>query len=126
MLKFTNTEKTCALFNGMFITLESPQNWSSIGDSQVRQAVLDYLSEGNTADNYSVSQDELAIQALLELDNEAISVAKLDPVIIYLATHTPDECASYIQANVTSMATAIPILKKFAIALCVLVRDKLR
>lgn len=49
MLKFTNTEKTAALFNNMSFSLTSPENWASIGDGPTREAVLAYLSAGNNS-----------------------------------------------------------------------------
>ena len=49
-------------------------------------------------------------------------VARAEPVIQYLRTHTPDECEAYVQANVTDLATARQMLRKFAVALCVLAR----
>ena len=48
MLKFTNHERTCAVFNGAGITLAAPGDWSSIGDAPTRDAVAKWLAEGNT------------------------------------------------------------------------------
>lgn len=51
MLKFTNTTKTAAAFNGAFFSLEAPEDWASIGDGPTRQAVLAWLAEGNTPES---------------------------------------------------------------------------
>lgn len=47
MLKFTNTQKTAAVFNGAYFGLESPEDWKSIGDGPTREAVLAWLAKGN-------------------------------------------------------------------------------
>jgi len=48
MLKYTNTEKTSATFNGASFGIDAPENWASIGDTPTREAVLAWLAEGNT------------------------------------------------------------------------------
>jgi hypothetical protein len=61
-----------------------------------------------------------------EAHTAAKDAAKLDAVIQYLVTHTPDECAQYVQDNVTDLASAKAFLKKVAKALSVLARRELR
>lgn len=73
-----------------------------------------------------------------QADLEAKAYAKLDPVIQYLVSHTPAECAQAIRdfidsASVTNLATAQACLGRietrmaqFAKALSVLAREKLR
>lgn len=56
----------------------------------------------------------------------AANSAKSDNVIQYLVTHTPAECAQYVQDNVTDLASAKAFLKKVAMALSVLARRELR
>lgn len=56
----------------------------------------------------------------------AANSAKSDNVIQYLVTHTPAECAQYVQDNVTDLASAKAFLKKVAMALSVLGRRELR
>lgn len=51
---------------------------------------------------------------------DARDYARADNVINYLRTHTPQECETYVQKNVTDLASAKALLKKFAIALCVI------
>lgn len=48
MLKYTNTAKTAAQFNGAFFQLAAPEDWKSIGDGPTRDAVLAWLAKGNT------------------------------------------------------------------------------
>lgn len=48
MLKFNNIDKTSATFDGVTLALASPEDWESIGDTPTREAVLHWLSEGNT------------------------------------------------------------------------------
>jgi hypothetical protein len=52
--------------------------------------------------------------------------AKTDTVIQYLRDHTVAECEAYVQANVTDLASARALMKKFAVALCVLAKQSLR
>lgn len=66
-----------------------------------------------------VSEEETA-------DAAAAAVAKADGVVQYLCSHTPAECEAYVQANVTDLASARQMLKKFAVALCVLAKQNLR
>jgi hypothetical protein len=57
---------------------------------------------------------------------DAKAAAKADNVIQYLRDHTPAECEAYVQANVTDLASARALMKKFAVALCVLSKQSLR
>lgn len=52
MLKYTNTQKTAAQFNGAFFSLAAPEDFESIGDGPTRRAVLDWLAAGNTPELY--------------------------------------------------------------------------
>lgn len=75
MLKFTNTDKTSAQFNNVFITLTTPENWASIGDSPTREAVLAYLKAGNTAqlvDTPSLATLKQAFILKVDADIDAI------------------------------------------------------
>jgi len=73
-----------------------------------------------------LSQDEIDARVQINADVAAIDSAKLDAVIQYLVTHTPDECAQYVQDNVTDLASAKAFLKNVAKALSVLARKELR
>lgn len=57
------------------------------------------------------------------LDKQA---AQADTVIQFLLTHTPAECSAFVGTNVTNLATAVNMLQKFSIALCVLAKSNLR
>lgn len=61
-----------------------------------------------------------------EIDQQAVQSAKADPVIQYLVNHTPDECFNKVQADVTDLASAKQMLGRFARALSVIAREKLR
>lgn len=61
-----------------------------------------------------------------QADAIAHAEAKADTVVQYLRDHTPAECESYVQINVTDLASARQMLKKFAVALCVLAKQNLR
>lgn len=48
MIKFTNQERTSAIFNeSTFISLSAPEDWDSIGDGPTREAVKAWLAAGN-------------------------------------------------------------------------------
>lgn len=51
---------------------------------------------------------------------------KADAVTQYLVNHTAAECATYVQTNVTDLASARTMLMKFAMVLSVLARQTLR
>ncbi len=70
--------------------------------------------------------EHLAAMAQREADLAAKASAKADNVIQYLVTHTPEECAQYVQDNVVDLASARAFLKKVAMALSVLARRDLR
>lgn len=52
MLKFANAQKTAATFDGLFLTLSDPEDWSSIGDAPTREAVIAWLDAGNVAEPF--------------------------------------------------------------------------
>ena len=60
------------------------------------------------------------------LDGATGNVYNGEAAIVYLVTHTPAECAAYVEANVTNLAQAKVMLGKFAMALSVLARRELR
>lgn len=70
------------------------------------------------------ASDPARLQALA--DAQAKASAQADNVIQYLINHTPAECDSYVQTNVTDLASAKAFLRKVAIALCVLAKMELR
>lgn len=68
----------------------------------------------------------LAPSAQEAAEAEAHAEAKADAVVQYLRDHTPAECEDYVQANVTDLASARALMKKFAVVLCVLAKQSLR
>lgn len=89
-----------------------------IGCVEITQAEADILN--------APTPEQVAQQAQALADKQQADAVKADNVIQYLVTHTPAECAAYVGSNVTNLATAVTMLQKFAIALCVLSKDKLR
>lgn len=68
-----------------------------------------------------------AAQRALQIDELAArESAKTDLVVRYLRDHTPAECVSYVQTNVTDLASAKDLLKKYAVILCVLAKQNFR
>ena len=84
--------------------------------SGVHGAIAPYVKSAET-----IAAEATAIAKELELNT-----TKADAVIQYLITHTPAECAAYVQTNVTNLATAVSFLSKVAMALSILAKDKLR
>lgn len=70
--------------------------------------------------------EQAASQAQAVADANEKASAKADSVVTYLINHTPAECAAYVQANVTNLATARDLMAKLAMALCVLSKQGLR
>lgn len=52
--------------------------------------------------------------------------AKADNVVQYLRDHTVAECVQYVETNVTNLASAKDMLKRFAAVLCVLCKQEFR
>lgn len=69
---------------------------------------------------------EQAAQALAAADAADLATAKADSVVRYIVTRTPAEINTYVQTNVTNLATAKDLIAKLAVAVSVLAKDKLR
>ena len=69
---------------------------------------------------------EVAAQAEIDDDLAAHDAAKVNPVIAYLATHTPAQITAKVQADVVSLATARDMLTHLAVAVGVMARRQLR
>lgn len=74
----------------------------------------------------NAEQREAAKLAQQQADAAALEAVKADQVIRYLVTHTPAECAQYVQTNVTNLATAKDVLGKLAMAVSVLAKKEFR
>ena len=86
--------------------------------TEITDAEADALT-APTPEQSAAAQQAAAAQAAKE-------EAKADNVVQYLRDHTPAECEAYVQANVTDLASARDLLKKFAVVLCVLAKQTLR
>lgn len=84
------------------------------------------LVEANIQPIPPPTQEELDAIAQAEADAAAKTAAKADNVVKYLRDHTPAECVDYVNTNVTDLASAKQLMKKFAVVLCVLSKQNLR
>lgn len=89
-----------------------------------QKAAAQAIADGWDFDVPSAAEaaDIAAAQAL----TQCLEIAKADTVVQYLRDHTTAECEAYVQANVTDLASARQMLKKFAVALCILAKQNLR
>jgi hypothetical protein len=84
------------------------------------------ITDGEAAELTKPTPEQIAAAAQAAADAAAKAEAKADAVIQYLRDHTPAECEAYVQAQVTDLASARALMKKFAVALCVLSKQSLR
>lgn len=103
----------------------------AIGKQKFEQLYMRYVQRWKAAGTPPIRTpaqitEDNAAQLENSNDNLAREFTKIDPVIRYLVTHTPAECAAYVQLNVTNLATAKDMLAKFAMALSVLARQQLK
>lgn len=95
------------------------------GQSQVIQLTAEEEADAIARHNATESI-EAPKRAQAAADAAAKAEAKADNIVQYLRDHTPDECAQYVQNNVTDLASAKAFLKKVAIVLCALSKESLR
>jgi len=84
------------------------------------------LVESNIQPIPPPTPEQVAAAAQAAADEEAKAEAKADNVVQYLRDHTPAECVDYVNTNVTDLASAKQLMKKFAVVLCVLSKQSLR
>jgi hypothetical protein len=84
------------------------------------------ITDAEAADLTKPTPEQIAAAALAAADADAKAAAKADSIVQYLRDHTPAECEAYVQANVTDLASARALMKKFAVVLCVLAKQSLR
>jgi hypothetical protein len=84
------------------------------------------LSDAELAILRAPTPEQIAAAALQAQDEAAKNVAIVNPVIQYLVSHTPAECIEKVNTDVTDLASAKIMLGHFAVALCVLAKEKLR
>lgn len=101
-----------------------------LGRTKFNQLFNRYVQRWKLVDAPKLSAQELAAVAAAEKqasdDATDLNLAKANPVIRYLVTHTPAECAAYVQTNVTNLNTAKDMLAHLAAALSVIARNQLR
>lgn len=86
-----------------------------------------YIAPEPTAEEIAAAAAAAAaLKAEQEADRIARNEAREDAVIQYLRDHTPAECVSYVNTNVTDLASAKDLLKKYAVILCVLAKQNFR
>lgn len=54
------------------------------------------------------------------------NATKQQAVFQYLVSHTPQECAAWVNTNVTDLASAKDLLSKYAMILCILAKREFR
>jgi hypothetical protein len=88
-------------------------------------AYEDWLAAGNVPEPRVIPQEELDAAAEVAAREAARTTLKADATITYLRTHTPAECATYVNANVTDLASAKAVLSKIAMVVAYLARERL-
>lgn len=96
MLKFANEEKTAAVFNGVYFSLATPEDWNSIGDVPTREAVLAWIAAGNTPDPASPVANPRIAEIKAELI--ALDIKRIRPLA--------ESDADYL-ANLNAQAVAL-------------------
>lgn len=84
------------------------------------------ITDQEAADLNAPTPEQVAAEALRLADAQAKAEAKADGIVQFLRDHTPAECEAYVQTNVTDLASARALMKKFAVVLCVLSKQSLR
>ena len=100
---------------------EAPDIWEVSGDYQ---AWVDRV--GGVPLTAGEIDSVLAARAVVVADAVAHQEAKADSVIQYLRDHTSSECEVYVQDNVTDLASARALMKKFAVVLSVFAKHSFR
>jgi hypothetical protein len=85
----------------------------------------DWLAAGGVPEPRIVPQEELDAAAEVVARATMRDALRADNVVAYLRTHTPAECAAYVNANVTDLASAKNVLAKLAMICAYLARERL-
>lgn len=96
------------------------------GGVEASNAGIGWLYDGVSFTPPMPTPEELAAQAERLATLNALAAAKADAAIQYLITHTPAECAAYVQNNVTNLATAVNFLSKIAMVISIIAKDRLK
>jgi len=91
---------------------------------------IQWVTAGNVADPLIIpvrvpSQAELDAKAELDAQAAIRATLKADAAVQALRNRTPAECAAWIDANVTDIASARAVLKILARILALLARERL-
>jgi len=92
-----------------------------VGEFDPEATILAHFANGTAREAAKQAETEQKVA-----DAAAKTIAKGDTVIQYLRDHTPEEVEAYVQTNVTDLASARTMMKKFAVALCVLAKQEFR
>jgi hypothetical protein len=121
---------------GKIIEMQSDATVGTLITNAVSQGlpIADLFEEVITQAEYKerldaipLTPEQVVAAALVVTDASAVTAAKANAVIKYLATHTPAECYNYVIANTSTLPPqAQTMLANFAVALSVLVRRELR
>jgi hypothetical protein len=98
----------------------SPDDCEKIGRELYALAIAGELGAISVADPPAPPTPEQLAAA------EQKAAMQADVVLAYLASHTPAECAAYVQANVTNLATAVSMLSKMVMVLSIIAKERLQ
>lgn len=114
--------------NGIVMNVcEADADWvAAHGGIETNIAGTGWLYDGVNFSAPVPTAEELAAQTERAATLNALAAAKADAAIQYLITHTPAECAAYVQANVTNLATAVNFLGRVAMVLSIIAKDRLK
>jgi hypothetical protein len=88
-------------------------------------AYEDWLAAGGVPEPRIIPQAEIDAAAEVTARAAMRTTLTADATITYLRTHTPAECAAYVNANVTDLASAKAVLSKIAMVVAYLARERL-
>jgi hypothetical protein len=94
-------------------------------------AYREWVRAGNSPDQMPApvsvppTQAELDARAELTARDAMRATLKADATVTYLRTHTPAECAAYVNSNVTDLTSAKNVLSKLAMICAYLARERL-
>jgi hypothetical protein len=82
--------------------------------------------DGNTYSPDPITPEDIADKARREQDAADLAATRADALITALVTRTPAQIDAYMDANVTSLATARDVLKILAKCVAIVARAQLR
>jgi hypothetical protein len=85
-----------------------------------------WYTDGNTYSADPITPEDIAAKALRDQDAADLAATRADALITALITRTPAQIDAYIEANVTSLASARDVLKLLAKCVAIVARAQLR